>query len=232
VWFWAVVLAIAWHALWWMVLSPRREPHPMKRVPAARLAFIVPDAAAAQGETSASALGIGSPVLFALPTEAGFSGAALTRELALLPPVELPEKSAMLLPFPAEPLRSMEEPEQVSWWAAVSTPLLPPRPEVFAPVDASEEAGMLVLRFAPEMNLPEQILRPDPSPGGKAWEARACLLVDELGQVQQVLLDEPAPEPEWNRHLARELRALTFDPGPAERRGEVSVYYTGAEEGS
>ena len=228
-WLAAIFLAVGWHALWWVMLSPNRVPLPMNRLAMSRLAYSAPGAMTGRGGLAREAEGVQSPVLFALPTAEGFSGAALTRELVLLPPVEPPAKSGMLIPF--ETVQAIPEPseqERGTWLAGVSTPLMGPPPPVFAAASEPDTSGVVELYFSDSLGAEPMVLSPPDVPAGKRWEARALVVVDASGGVSQVLLDEPAPSPEWNRALARELRSLAFEPGADGRRGEVVLHYTGA----
>jgi hypothetical protein len=102
-----------------------------------------------------------------------------------------------------------------------------PPPPVFSAAGEQDAPGVVELYFSDSLGAEPMVLSPPDVPAGKRWEARALLVVDGSGGVNQVLLDKPAPSPEWNRLLARELRGLSFEPGADGRRGEVVLHYTG-----
>jgi hypothetical protein len=240
VWIWAVILAVAWHAFWWLALTPRRVPLPFGSSTAVRVTYLpAKPANGAEVRMVEEARMVSSPVLFALPTPMGFSGPVLAKELALRPPVEASGDSALILPsplgeatLPTVPSAPRVRAGEVRAWSA----LVPSSPPVFARIDREPRRGRVDVEFSAEL-LPsdagtERTLEMGDVPEARAWEAVAYVVVDEQGKVLQLFMEPPAPSPAWNALLVQALRRLEFEPATASRRGRLFLQYHGEDNSS
>lgn len=67
-------------------------------------------------------------------------------------------------------------------------------------------------------------LQPPPAAGERAWEASAWVQVSEAGDVSSVFLSQPTPDRERNDSLVRALRTLRAAPG-REGRYRANLYF-------
>lgn len=213
----AFAVAAALHAWWWMESArpwrPDLAPRVLREAP--RLSYLGLEAS----RPDPGAADLWSPVLFALPSSAGFSPRA--DRVSLSPRNALragPGESALLdegaLPTAPAPgfLRSLQETV-----AALPPPLdLAPEEPAFA---SAGQATGYVLRVqwvdGPPHLQGAGVNTRDLAPylEQRPWQATAVLQFDEFGTVRSVFLEEATSSRERNEAVVRALRRLRVAPG-------------------
>lgn len=223
----AFALALALHGLWWFTLARTWHPNlrPESHPTSPALTYLPASSAMSEARH------LGSPVLFALPSELGFSGRSgqgLDRapdalRIAAGEPVLLAQAPSAN-PAPVF-LRSLE---QVV--ASAPSRALPP-PEAARAFAVPAGTTGFVLR----------VYWPDGTPavrGGlpgagvlaavlqdRPWELGAVLEFDAQGGVRHVFIEKPTSSRERNEAVSRALRAVRIDSGGRESRSRVVVQY-------
>jgi hypothetical protein len=213
----ALALAVGLHAWWWFESARPWQPDLRPRVPRAapRLSYLVPKADAPRGD----ARDAWSPVLFALPSPAGFSPPA--DRPALMPGTMLRAGSgeSVLLddraPMRAGPLDFL--PTLRETVAAGSNEL------DFAADDPAFARAGPTTGFALRVQWvdgPPRLQGPGvnardlaPYLDQRPWQVTAALQFDAFGAVRSVFLEEPTPSRERNEAVVRVLRRLRVAPG-------------------
>lgn len=223
----AFALAVALHGAWWFALARTWHPHlsPASTTAAPAMVYL-PDSA-----SMAEARSLGSPVLFALPSELGFSGrsghgldrAPNALRAAAGEPVLL-ARTTSATPPPVF-LRSLEE---VVTSAVPSVVLRPESARTFATPAGTTgfvlrvywpDGAPAVRGGLPGAGVLAAVLQDRP------WELGAVLEFDALGGVRHVLIEKPTLSRERNEAVARALRAIRIDGGGQESRTRVVVQY-------
>ncbi len=230
---WAgLLMTIAFHAACAALLQatwppPGRSP-PSEPVP--RFAYMIePETGPGPDAWDRDPRALRSPVLFALPTAAGFSPAR-RRYVETLPSLRMSGADDLLLGrMPVSEEAKRLHPRTASEvadtfrtrWAAIDTDADP----FFIPHGAANPLWVEWPDGAPEWvsGLPLE-LKPLPAPGERAWDAAALVHVSEAGEVSSVFLTRATPDRERNDAIVRALRKLRAAPGRAGRYA-VNVYY-------
>jgi hypothetical protein len=213
-WVAAGALALALHGAWWWYA--RNWTTPVASIGSATSARLQwwppaePDAAPAQL--------LWSPVLFALPSEVGFSRSGVGPDAPPRPSLRANRERAVLLDAPAGPafplpdyLPSVEDTVRAHVWDWAPTAGGP----VF---DLAGRTTGFVLRVSWPDGQPA--LRASgvglealaPWLDEKPWEALAYLQFSEQGTVRSVFLEKATASRDRNEALARGLRRLRVDP--------------------
>lgn len=222
----AFAVALALHGAWWFLLArywhPAGSARPLPEAP--RLAYL-PDA-----RETGEARAFGSPVLFALPTELGFSGGDR---------LSLDRAPAGLKGMGASPVLQGRPPaENTADGYLPGLEQLVNRTAPVAPVAGEPERAFSLAVGATGFAL--RIYWPDGTPPvrsglpgagvlaallkDKPWELEALLEFDPQGGVRHVLIEKPTPERERNELVARALRAIRIEGGQASRARVVVQY--------
>ncbi len=221
-WLAAVTGAVLWHLAFWRLPA---APRPTQQVAQGQPSVLcLPlGAAGAQGVQRASL--VWSPVLFALPSSMGFSGAPATRQPAAIPmpraqPDHLDTRWPRQQPAPFAAKRLLEQARNRLRQPAPA-PELPPAPPPARPVagglTTSVEQGLTARGFEPVLADPA-LLGPD------SWRARLALAIDEQGLPSRVLLTQSTGDAQRDAALVRSLMAGRAQPGrPAE--GFMAISY-------
>lgn len=213
VWLWAVLLALSWHLAWSALLRPVRDPRGIALAAVPRMTWVSP------AKVDPAMADVRSPVLFSLPTAAGFSAPVLTNGIVLSPPIGVtpspgfllarrpaPDAAAMVMDLGltqqvAAAMRDWREPERRSDLFPAPSP--PAVQVLFSP--GLEQAGVVRARL--------------PEGGAAPWEAQAFVEFDADGRAVHVLIESPAADTNVNVQVARALRAWRLERGgPASGR--------------
>lgn len=221
VWAAAAAAAVAWLALFPLLWPPAPRPRPVPPAPVRPVVFLpAPAAGPASPDGRADSRTVWSPVLFSLPSAAGFSRAP-SHAGELKPPLDLPEDRLPVLEREVVPVtnlptvlsatRTPEPPRPGARAAVPAEPPLPPPPSV------EKIAG--VAELPPDATLPI----PADRRGTKAWEAEAVVEFDASGLVRHVFVEQSDAGPALTAELARGLYRWRLAPGgPA---GELRVRF-------
>lgn len=165
---------------------------------------------------------LGSPVLFALPTDVGFSPSPRARA-QVPPPMSREAASASLwldrLPTPAPvsgPLRARTEPEVEGLWAGRWIGLPLPGDPFTTAVATSAVLQVEWPEGAPDIvaGLPLEL---NPPPGGdeKSWNVTATIYFTEMGDARNVFIEDTTAGGERSAALSLALYRLRIAPGHA-----------------
>lgn len=201
-------------ALWFGfdLLPPTR---PARHASPSGLAYCPPDFSASTDRTSAQA--IWSPLLFALPTPAGFSR-GVSRGLSLAPPLDPPP-----MPLPPEPIsasiRFAAEPEMPKFPALPH--FVPPRPAMPPPpamqVELVEGGDMRSTPFPV----------PDFARGDAAWSAEVSIDLDAAGVPERVLVESATAPAGVRNEIARGVHQWRGAPSGMDARVRARIVYAG-----
>lgn len=230
-WIVSFLLAVGLHAFWlWAVHWPAMLPSAAAAAAGPRLLY-VGGASAAMPDAQLQR-DLWSPVLFALPSEVGFSPREGAGVLPARPSLQGPPPSGVLLARASaptkEPVRPL--PSLIATVAATDERLdFPPSEPVF-PV-AGETTGFTLHVWWPDGE-------PDLRGGGgtsprelaawldeRPWEAQALITFDPQGSASTVFLERPTQVRERNEAIARGLRKLRVAPAAEARTVRVMLQY-------
>lgn len=197
-----IVLAIAWYA--WILLGFDPAPPPAPKTPArpAPIAYMPMEAAGMSERPDVRA--IWSPVLFSLPSAAGFSRGAPSGPVArppLDPPAEPPPLLALRIQTPAQaavPLAPVPLPACVP----PSPPPPPPVGTTMTPLEGEVPAGA-GFPVAPALR------------GDRSWEAEAQVAFDGDGLSTHAFVESADAPPGVRREIARGLHRWRRPVGSA-----------------
>lgn len=223
-WGLAVLIAVALHVVWmlWLGTVPVRARSALPGVPEV---VYVPTPEPAAGEAAPA---VWSPSVFSLPSRAGFSGAMLSGEIGVRPPLAMPGESALYLDRPAPAgaggPRSFTQGlgssiEQVATGLSFRADGAPAFPGaaltgvVLRVVFGGELAG-LAIREGDVPDLPAACRE-------KSWEASAVLETDDEGRVKHVFLTSRSPSDAYSLELVRAMRKWRLGAASA-RSGRVT----------
>lgn len=233
---WAILIGLAWHAGWALLLIPRPSPPRTARVAIPALSFLPGPAGLHDGaDSGGEARTVWSPVLFALPSAVGFSRPMLQQELDLRPPLDPPSKSVMFLKraessaaaaaTPGTPLADLVA------QALQGAGVLPESSPAFSILPHTPSHGLVDIELSPSLKgaEPRELPRLEVRrlPANKPWEAVAYVVISASGEMERVLLEEPTPSARWNDLLVRALWQLRFDDLADERRGRITIRFAG-----
>lgn len=201
-WVGAGAVAVAWAGIFPLLWPPAPMPRPRVPPPVPAVAYLPVRAAAAESAIERPDIRtLWSPVLFSLPSAAGFSRAP-SHAGGLKPPLDLPDEPLPVLSRASERtvnrptvLAAVGNPDPAGVAArATAAPMTLPR----APV---------VERIAGTADLPAGADLPVPAArrGAKAWEAEATIEFDAGGLATHVFVERSEAEPAVTAELARGL---------------------------
>lgn len=201
-WVAAGAAAAAWAGLFPLLWSPAPIPRPRPPAAVPAVAYLPVRALAAESAVERpDTRTLWSPVLFSLPSAAGFSRAP-SHAGGLKPPLDLPEEPLPVLAREGgnttnrpTVLAAVGAPDPVRDAArALAAPAILPRPPV-------------VERIAGTAGLPAGADLPVPASrrGAKAWEAEALVEFDAGGLATHVFVERSEAEPAVTADLARGL---------------------------
>ncbi|MCO5045528.1 MAG: hypothetical protein M9935_09690 [Kiritimatiellae bacterium] len=174
---------------------------------------------------------LGSPVLFALPTAAGFSPSRDARSFPAAPALQGRPSASLWLdrmpvaaPMPG-PLRDRTTPELGATLAARWERL----PPIADPFESSPLTQAVIQVEWPDgqpqivSGLPISLL-PAPTADEKPWEVSARIFFSNQGEARSVFLEQSTAPRERADSLTRALRRLRVDSG-AELSARVNLYF-------
>jgi hypothetical protein len=214
-WCAAAFLTALWTALLGLLLQPAPRLSPPSAAAPPRVVFLPPGRAERDG---ASVHAVWSPVLFSLPSPAGFSRPF--RRAALTPratgEIFSPERvSAEGGPPEASPPSWLSPAAEAPAPARITPRAEEPPPPPLPPLTVALERGLAecgVRRFD----------LPDPT-GPGPWSASAAVRFDSNGIPASVLFDPPPPDPAYAAALAQALYRWRADPGRSPCRGRITI---------
>ena len=220
----AALLMGSLHVFWLIWLSPTRaEPgHPASHRP--RLHVLPMQEGGAEPGSR-----IWSPVLMALPTPAGFSGAAMEEKTGVGPRVASPRGPVRYLAWAdaARPPASAGSPAGAgsglgslpASWGEGPAPVTPV-PEALPPRRAPPG---LHVRFpgALTTNAFEHLVLPPLAGEPQAWTCRVSLWFDDGGAVTRAFIEEPSGDARRDRDIVRAVYRWRLAADQATERAEV-----------
>jgi len=222
--------------LWWL-WSEDGKPGKAATVPeVSRTVWIGGNTDRTGGTWRPDSRAAASPLLFALPTPAGFSRGALSE--SGLPPPSVPAMPSIAPLIPAVPTVEVARVERtrLSELAVAARALPWPRAESGNDIPSSVDTSAVLVVVCLRDGAPaRKIVVPagtnaawlDP----QAWEAAARVGIDEHGWAGQVLLTRPTASTDRNAALVQLLRTTNYGTnGMQEAR--VTVRYDGRAEAS
>jgi len=213
------------HFFWLIWLTPARTEKSAPGGRASRFYFLpIGEGNAAAGSR------IWSPVLMALPTRAGFSGAAIDQEIGVGPRVEKPSGRVRFLERdqvgwseheqgetapPGGSVTSARVPEELAWAGAERT--------VRAPVHG------LQLGFSGSLDAGAFARIPMPGvPGsGPSWECEVLLWFDRFGHVSHAFMDATTGNPGHDRAILQAVYQWRLATGGETERARIRFIYVG-----
>lgn len=226
-----LLITISFHAACAALLQATWPPsfgHATRPSPARYVYWKEPHAGPGPDTWDSDPRALGSPILFALPTEVGFSPPP-RRRLETIPSFQLVGSKTLLLdrlqPDAAAPSFAARNAADVRFtldhrWSGLTVEA--------DPFEATVGTGAVLHVEWPD-GAPEWVsglpivISALSTPGERAWEASAWVHVSEAGDVAGVFLIQPTADRERNEAIVRALRALRATHG-REGRYRVNLY--------
>jgi hypothetical protein len=212
----AALLVVAFHRLWWTFMPGVVEDAAPAAPAFGQQAVLRYLGQPPPNAWHADVRRVRSPVLFALPSEVGYS-APLLGPAQMIPPPTVPRGELQWL-RPAPP-----PPESEPFGASVRTlatlaASLPPvvwdvRPPLSAPSPHVEAGSSFRVSWLDHAGEPANFIPADGSTGWagtEPWEAMLYLCVDDRGWATEVLLEQPTQFKDANATLLRIGRGMRF----------------------
>lgn len=221
----AVAAAAVFHAVFFLLLEPLPGAVSAGGAPAVPKTYYMTSGGADSSMSARQVRTIASPVLFALPSDVGFSRELNKQRIETLRFIPKPAEPERYLAVDAVPNKTALDPQALMLTAllAAQGPAVPQ--DVYGAEHDRPSARRVLL--APELReriVGGVILPPELNQETeKAWEVSAQLHVAADGFVEHVFIDRPLESQPLNMEILKLLYGLQFNPG-SPLDGMVEIY--------
>ncbi|MBU0676934.1 MAG: hypothetical protein KJ626_02365 [Verrucomicrobia bacterium] len=236
-WIVAGVITVAWHAFWFMWLSPEPVAASVEPVQVPDFRYLPAGSFAPSGEGRVAELrGMWSADLFSLPSLVGFSRPLLIIRIGARPPLESPVDAKVLLPREEKRTADVGAIEELDLLAGVSDQLtsLDSDLNYFDGFNAESPTGSFlrvecIAGLSPDELAAVELPTPAIFTNQIPLDFIAVVEFDDTGAVRHALLERGSDDGRLNGLMLRSIYQWRMPPSEVERRGTVRISYVPGE---